>query len=62
MARRPKSLRKFNGKFYVKATVTPFKEIADKIKNRYHEQGRYALIIKNGRIFQVWVRRKAVKQ
>lgn len=50
--------RVFNGREYIRVGQYRIKTIADQIKEQYHHKNYYALIVKSGRNYQLWIRKK----
>jgi hypothetical protein len=50
--------RKFNGREYIRVGEYRIKSIVDTIKESYHRQNYYALVVKSSKNYQLWVRHK----
>lgn len=58
MAKRQKAIRKFNGKYYVRAFTSKNEKIAQNVKHNIRGQGFNALIIQSGENYQVWTTKR----
>jgi hypothetical protein len=50
--------RTFNGRVYTRVGQYRVRTIVDQIKERYHKQGYYALVIPSSKNFQLWIAKK----
>lgn len=50
--------RTFNGREYIRVGQYRIKTIADQIKDQYHKKNYYALLIKSGKNYQLWISKK----
>lgn len=50
--------RTFNGRIYSRVGQYRVRTIVDQIKDRYHKQGYYALVIPSSKNYQLWVSKK----